>query len=375
MGGFSALLLLATLAALAYLLVAIAVTLRFSGRQLPAAAAPLPSVTVLKAVSGVENALHENLGSFCEQEYPDFQVLFCVHRDDDPAIAEIERVIEAHPQCDARLLVGNDPAQRNPKIANLTKSVALTRGEIVVVADSDVRVTPHYLSALVGSFTDPKAGAATCLYRAMALPSPIGQLGAAYVEDQFAPSVLVAATLGTLRFCLGATMAVRRRVLDEIGGLAALGPYLADDHKLGELVSARGHRVALSRYVVATAIAETTLSALWSHELRWARTSFTLAPIGYLFSFLMFPLPLALLYLGISSNLAIGTAVVAAALGLRVALHYTARSALGSTCDSPVWLIPVRDLLSFALWFVSIFGRTVRWRDDETSVDGQGRMR
>lgn len=375
MAGFSALLLLATIAALAYLAVAIAVAARFARSDGPPVPDPLPSITVLKPVRGLEAGLYENLASFCDQAYPDFQVLFCVHRADDPAVAVIERVMAAHPRCEARLLIGHDAEQRNPKIANLTKVLPIARGEIVVIADSDVRVSPDCLAALAESFSDPRTGAVSCLYRALAGSSLVAQLGAAYVEDQFAPSVLVASTLGTLRFCLGATMAVRRHVLDEIGGLAALGPYLADDHKLGELVSARGYRVGLSRYIVATAIPETTLPALWSHELRWARTSFTLAPIGYLFSFLMFPLPLALLYLAVLRSLVIGAVLVACALGLRAVLHYTARAALGVTRDTPVWLGPLRDLLSFALWFASLCGRSVRWRDDSSTIDGEGRMR
>lgn len=375
MSGLSALLLIATLAGLAYLGVAITVTRRFAARALPPPTHPLPSVTVLKPVLGAEPGLYDNLASFCNQEYPDFQVFFCVHDSDDTSVAVIERVLAAYPHCDARLLVGNDTRQRNPKIANLTKAEALVDGEVVVIADSDVCVTPQYLRSLAASFADPRTGAATCLYRATATTALVGQLGAAYIEDQFAPSVLVAATLGTLRFCLGATMAVRRRVLGEIGGIAALGAYLADDHKLGELVSARGYTVALSRYVVATAISETTLTALWSHELRWARTSLTQAPIGYVFSFLMFPLPLALLYLIVSSNLGAGAALVACAIGLRAVLHRVAGRTLGVTREVPIWLAPLRDLLSFGLWFVSLCGRSVRWRDESSTIDGQGRMR
>lgn len=374
MGALSALLLAATFGGLGYLVVAITVTANFARRRIPPASDPLPSITVLKPVCGSAPGLYDDLASFCDQDYPDFQVLFCVHDAGDPAISIIERVLAAHPQRDARLLIGNDAAQRNPKIANLAKALPATRGEIVVIADSDVRVTRAYLRALAASFQDPKTGAATCLYRATAQGSLVGQLGAAYVEDQFAPSVLVAATLGTLRFCLGATMAVRRSVLDEIGGIAALGPYLADDHKLGELVSARGYRVALSRYVVATAIPETALPDLWSHELRWARTSFTLAPIGYLFSFLMFPLPLALLYLAVSHEAAAGAALIASALVLRAGLHYAAHDALGVRRPPAPWLGPIRDLLSFALWIASVCGRSVRWRGDRSTIDAQGRM-
>ncbi len=148
------------------------------------------------------------------------------------------------------------------------------------------------------------------------------------IEEAFIPSVLVALSLGELRFCLGATMAVRRNVLAEIGGLAALGSVLADDHALGELVSARGHRIELSRYVVKTLVPEAALGPLWSHELRWARTNLALAPTGYAFSFLMYALPLALLYVAVSRNLAWGLPLLAVVLLLRLRLHYLARSCI-----------------------------------------------
>jgi ceramide glucosyltransferase len=200
-------------------------------------------------------------------------------------------------------------------------------------------------------------------------------LGASYVEEQFAPSVLVAATIGRVRFCLGAAMAVRRDALESIGSVDALGPYLADDHKLGELVAARGYDVELSPYVVATTIGETKLSDLWSHELRWARTNLVLAPIGYAFSFLMFGVPLAALYLVVSRNLAIGLPLLAAAIGLRIALHYAARAALDVRERAPtLWLVPIRDALSVAIWFASFFGRSVRWRASQVTISADGQM-
>ncbi len=161
--------------------------------------------------------------------------------------------------------------------------------------------------------------------RGMPNASLVSRLGAMQIEDVFIPSVLVALALGELRFCLGATMAVRRSVLEEIGGLAALGDGIADDHKLGELVTGTGNEIDLSRYVVRTTVPETTLGALWSHELRWARTNLALAPAGYAFSFLMYALPLALIYLAVSRNVAWGLPLLAlvVALAARAALSRT----------------------------------------------------
>ena len=323
----------------------------------------LPSVSVLKPIRGVEPFLYENLASFCAQEYPHYEVIFCLHDADDAALPTVKRVVADFPLCRAAILTGMDAAYRNPKIANLVKGARAAGGEVIVISDSDVRAEPTFLRSFIEAFEPQRAGAASCLYRGIASKAWVSLLGAMYVEEQFAPSVLVAATLGRPRFCLGAAMAVRRSALDAIGGLGALGPYLADDHALGELVAARGDDVVVSDAVVGTTIPEASLPQLWSHELRWARTNLVLAPLGYAFSFLTFGVPLALLYLAISRNVVIGLPLLAVAAALRVALRIAAQEALDVRESRPLWLVPIRDLLSVAIWAASFFGRTVRWRE------------
>lgn len=356
------LLLVIALAGIAYLALACLRVAAFALRPFEHATEFLPSMTILKPIAGLEPDLYENLRSACDQEYGAFyEVILCLHQPDDPALAVAKRLAVEFPSR-VRIAVGENPAPVNPKIANLAKPGAEPRGEIVVIADSDIRVGRNYLQALAASFASEQVGAATCLYRGLPNPSLASRLGAMQIEEVFIPSVLVALVLGKLRFALGATMAVRRSVLETIGGLEALGETIADDYRLGHLVAAREKVIDLSRYVVATSVPETTLRALWTHELRWARTNFALAPIGYAFSFLMYALPLAVVYLAASRNLAWGLPILAIAVALRLTLHALSRAGLGVTRASDVWSIPLRDFLSLAVWFVSLFGRRVSWR-------------
>jgi len=360
------------LAGAAYLTLALLRLLAFSVRT-PAATEDefLPPVTILKPIAGDEPQLYEHLASFCAQDYPEYDVVFCLHDAGDPALAVAERLKSAFPQTTLRIAIGNNAAMANPKVANLAKPGAEPSGDVVVVADSDVLVTPQYLRALVAEFATANTGATTCLYGGIPNASFASRLGAMHVEDEFAPSVLVALALGPLRFCLGATMAVRRSVLAEIGGLEALGPFLADDHTLGELVTARGHDVTLCPYPVKTSIPETVLAQLWPHELRWARTHRAHAPAGYFFSFVMYALPLAALYAAFARN-AFALGVLAAVALLRIAVHFAARSAMRVRRKADWWSIPIRDALSLAIWAVSLFGRSVRWRDIGASVSRRG---
>jgi ceramide glucosyltransferase len=363
-GPVSLILLIVTLAGACYLAIAALRLAAFYRRPLEFASEFLPSITILKPVAGLEPALYQNLASFCSQRYEaPYDIIFCLPSDDDSAAATVKRVVADFPQCAATIAVGINSAMLNPKIANIAKPGVEPRGELVAIVDSDIRVGPEYLQALAASFASEHVGAATCLYSGMPNQSLSSRLGALGIEDGFMPSVLVALTLGPLRFCLGSTMIVRRRVLEEIGGLVALGNRLADDHALGELVTAHGHRVELARYVVRTTVPETTPQELWSHEMRWARTNFALAPAGYACSFLMYALPFTLLYLAVSRNLAWALPLLAIVAELRVAVHYLARGDLRVAGPDDVWLIPLRDFFSLAVWGASLFGRRVRWRE------------
>ena len=356
-------LLAVSLASIAYLVLACAALAAFALHRREDEGLPL-QFTVVKPVAGDEPDLYPNLASFCEQEYSGaFSIVFCVHDETDAAMPALERLIERYPRCNISIAPGNDDAMTNPKIANIAKPGVNLQGDAVIVADSDIRVDPQYLRAVSAGFTDERIGAVTCLYSGIPNRSIVSRLGALGINDGFAPSVLVATALGPLRFFLGATMALRRSLLERIGGFAAVGNDLADDHRLGELVAKTGSRIALSRYVVATTVPETRLGALLSHELRWARTHLSLAPVGYCFAFLMYALPLSLIYLAVSRNIAWGLPLLTIAIFLRLLLHVIARAAFDIKGPDDLWLIPVRDFLSLGVWCLSLLGRTVRWRE------------
>jgi ceramide glucosyltransferase len=365
-------LLLASVGSLAYVALALSRIWRFGRRPPPPRVAGAP-VTVFKPLCGDEPFLYENLRSFCDQDYPRFEVVFGVRDPGDPAVAVAERVMREFPNVETRLVVDHRVHGANYKASNLANMSGAAKHDLFVIADSDMRVGRGYLASVTAPLGDPAVGVVTCLYVGTPAPGIWSALGAMFINEWFIPSVLVAHVRRAAPSCFGSTMALRREVLDGVGGFRALADHLADDYVLGRLVAARELRIVLSRYVVETVVAEPSLGSLWRHELRWARTIRSVRPLGHALSFVTYAVPLALLNLWASPTGPVGGALLAAAVGLRLGIHAATRRALGASAGA-AWLTPIRDVLCLGVWGASLFGQTVRWRGRELTVGPGGRL-
>ncbi len=353
----------------AYLGVALAAVFRARGRSIPHTS-NAPPITILKPLHGLEPELFENLCSFCDQDYDRFQVIFGARPGDDVAIDVARRVIERFPARDLTLVVDDTVRAGNPKMAKVAAMLPHAKHMLLAISDADMRVRPGYLRALAAEFDDERVGAVTALYSGSPRGGVASVLGAMHINDQFAPSVLVAATLGPMQFTFGSTMAVRRDVLDSIGGVDALAAHLADDYMLGALVYRVGRRVALSPFVVDNIVFERDLAALWHHELRWARTIRVQRPLGYAGSVVTYPLPFALVLLFVPGYTLAGAVLTTLALSLRLVLHREMQRLFADPAPRSAMLVPLRDILGLAVWAGSYFGRGVRWRGAEFPLKG-----
>lgn len=356
-----------------YLILAIAGVLRFARKTRRAIVSPdwVP-VTVLKPICGLEPGLLENLRSFCDQDFATYQVIFGVRDPKDPAIPLIEKVIGEFPDNDLTLVVNQRIIGGNYKVSNLANMFDQARHDIIIIADSDMRVGRDYLRAVATPFLKTEVGAATCLYSGTGTGNLASRLGAMFINDWFLPSALIPTMFGELKFCFGATMAIRREALVAIGSFEALANVLADDYMLGSATVEQGYKVELVPYVVENMVSENNFRSLFEHETRWARTIRSVQPGGYALSFITEVFPLSLLtavpvYL-LTSSMLWAVLPVVGALALRTSLHYVVQTKLaGGVAYSP-WLIPLRDLFSLAVRIGSFFGREVRWRDQVMTV-------
>ena len=362
-----------SLVGLVYLGTAMAAVWSF-GRRRAAPPGKRPSVTILKPVCGADPGLYENLRSFCRQAYDGpVQIVIGAHRETDAAVAIARQVIADLPGVDVTLVIDGALPGSNFKICNVANMMAVAKHEVLVIADSDMRVEPHYLDAVVGPLMADGVGLVTCLYKGRPERGVASALGAAFINSGFLPSVLVARWVGADTGCFGATMALRRSTLAEVGGLGALINQLADDYVLGRLVRDAGYQVVLSPYLVENIVLEADIRALFRHELRWQRTVRSISPNGLAASVVANPVALALLALPLSGFAEGAWLALAAALAGREALIYTCSRIFGAI-PLRAALVPIRDVLSLIVLVASFCGQRVTWRDQTFQVDQRGKL-
>lgn len=363
-----------TLAA-GYAVTALVASLLFARRR-PPAPALAPACTILKPLYGAEPGLLERLRTYCVQEGAGEVQILCGVRDAaDPALGAVAALRREFPSVAIEVVVDGRLHGANRKVSNLINMEPHARHETLVLADSDTAVGSDYLRSVTAPLARPGVGLVTCLYRDVPTPDVWSRLGAMYINDWYMPTVKLAWLFGHRGYVSGQTLCLTRATLAACGGFAALRDHLADDHRLGELVRARGLSIALSRYPVTASHHEPGPGALIGHELRWLRTIRVLNPAGYAGLFVSFGLPLTLLgglalWLdGSGSDAAAGLALLFATA--RLALHLLARPDRRAWF-ADLWLVPVRDLLLGALWLASFAGSTVVWGAQHYRVGRDG---
>lgn len=367
---------LSVLPPLAYGLISLACARSYFGRKRPARG-HTPPITILKPVKGLEEDSYGNFASFCRQEYPaPYQIVFACADPADPVIPVIGRLMADFPHVEMELVVDSTLHGPNHKVSNLINAFPRARHDLLIVCDSDIRVTPDYLREVAAPFADPAVGLVTSLYRSSRVGNVATALEAMGFTVEMIPNVMVALKLEGLTFALGASMAVRRDALDAIGGFPALVHYLADDYQLGNRVHGAGWRVELSDCFVESVTQREDVATVLSRQLRWCRTMRVSRPGGYLGSGITQPFPMACLALALSGGLAPGWGAVLLLYLVRslVALVFSRRYVRDGIFPRWLWLLPVRDAIAFATWALSFTGNRVRWRGNLFLLLPGGRM-
>ncbi|MGB8543027.1 MAG: glycosyltransferase [Candidatus Acidiferrales bacterium] len=326
-----------------------------------------PPVSILKPIRGVDPESYLNFASFCNQNYPEYEILFCVGQSDDPVIPILEEIIHDFPECRIRIVFGPNQEAANDKVAKLRHLVAKAQYEIVVMGDSDVRVTTDYLRTVVSPLADPEVGAVTCFYLPAHSQTLAENLQTIGMVSDFYAGLLVGWQLEGIKFALGATIATSRKRLAEFGGLQAIENQPGDDLLIGRLIAEHGHEVKLLPYMVMKLGGCHSFKELLAKRMRWMvvmkhmRRS---AHFGLLFTQ---GLPWVLAAIAVHPSAGLALAYLGIYLGLRIAIAWSI--GIRGLNQTGLWkviaLIPLWDALAFCIWLASFLRKSIQWRDNE----------
>ncbi len=342
---------------------------RLALAQLEARPGFTPPLTLLKPVHGAEPGLEAHLASFFEQDYPAYEILFCARSAEDAGLETACRVATRYPRVPVKFLsTGGKPDYINAKVASMEAMEAVAAYEILVISDSDVRVTPDYLRAVALPFADPHVGAVTCPYRGVAAEGGLwARLEAVGMSVEMTSGVLVARNLEGMQFVLGPTMAFRREAIRQMGGFRVTADYCADDFVLGNEIWKLGQTVVLSHHAIDHMVINSSLISSLKHQVRWMKSTRFSRPRGHFGTALTFSLPFGLLGLGAAAVMGHpvwGLALLAWSVATRLAMSITVG---GLVVRDTSWfgllvLYPIRDLMGFGFWAASYLGSRILWR-------------
>jgi ceramide glucosyltransferase len=326
-----------------------------------------PGVSILKPLCGVDPEMYESFRSHCQLDYPEYEIIFGVNHSDDPAVEAVQRLMAEFPHQKIQLVVCPQALGNNRKVSNLVQMLSLALYDHILINDSDIHVNPDYLRRVMSPFVRPEVGMVTCPYRGIAANTLGSRLESIGISTEFIAGVLVARQIEHgIHFALGSTLAASRKALDAIGGLEPLVDYLADDFELGFRIANAGYEIVLADVVVETHLPAYNLRQFFDHQLRWARSTRDSRRMGYLGLMLTFGLPWAM----IAVPLAYGAWWSWAVLGLAAILRAAVAVQVGSgvvqdrAVIKNLWLLPLRDMVAFAVWFASYADHTVQWRGE-----------
>jgi ceramide glucosyltransferase len=372
--------LLITLAPLAYYITATIAAFRFLRRKdRTNSDSPqknfTPPVSLLKPVHGLDFGSVENFESFCRQNYPNYEILFAVNDESDPAVPLIRATAAKFPERNIRLIAGAPQIGANKKVNNLIELLRAARHEIIILTDGDVRVLPNYLREVVAPFSDPKIGAVTSFYRSIAQKSLAAELEAIGAASDFFPGVLVAEWMEGMTFALGASIATTKSWVAEIGGFEAIADMHSDDYELGCRIAKAGGKVELAHELVWTMYPAQTARGFWNHQVRWLRTVRLSRPLSFLGLIFTHGLPWAIAAALVAPTRPIAVAYLAAYLVLRLVMAWVVgvRAVADETVRTKLWLIPFRDAIHFVIWLASFASNKISWGGEQFSMR-EGRM-
>ena len=352
-------------------------------RRSPSPPTPLPQgegghkpgegfISLIKPVCGLEKNCHENLATACHQNYPNYEIIYSVQNKKDPALKVLEKIQKEFPQKNIKIVVDETAIGPNGRLANIYNGSRQAKGDILVFSDSDMFLKPDYLAMIAAPLANPEVGVSCTLYKAWRPDNIAESLELLSFNADFVPAMVFALVTHASIACPGASQAIRRDVLEKMGGLKPLANYLVEDFELGRRVVEMGFQIHFEPTVIETGVDLKSFKDWWRHQVYWDQNTRAANATGFFFTLLIRGLPFACAYALVGAPYAIK--ILMAMLGIRFLTAW-----INSLCLKDFdgikasWLLPLRDLLGIFVWFASFVKRKTYWKGREFIIQ-KGKM-
>jgi ceramide glucosyltransferase len=320
------------------------------------------SVTILKPVKGIDDNLEDNLSSFFELDYPDYEIIFGIDSEDDPAAPLIEKVMNKYNYINSRLVIDGRKSGLNPKVNNLINMYPYANGELILISDSNTKCDRDFLAKLTAHFDDRRLGMLTATIRGYGEKNMVSAMENIHLNSFVAPSIFIASSLADINITIGKAILIRRDALDVIGGFNAFAGYLAEDFMMGKKVKEAGFRVMTSPVTIDNINEKIPPEKFINRHSRWSKMRFKIAPYHYFLEPLTNPVALGLLLLPFFNGVFLYFIL---SLTIKIILDYLISGQTNRSHKLYFYLlIPLKDLLIFTIWFIPFFNSKIKWRNN-----------
>lgn len=331
-----------------------------------------PPVSILKPVRGLDPEAFQNFASFCKQDYPEYEIIFCTTDDADPSVPVIHQLMREFPETKIQLVFSAGHTAFNDKVAKLALLTSHAQYDCLVINDSDVRVTPDYLRRVVAPLADPRVGGTTCLYVSLKDKTLAEHFQTIGMISDFYASLMVAWNLEGIHFALGPTMVTTKRRVQGFGGFRALENRPGDDLLFGRLIAQQGVEMKLLPYAVQTVTDFDGMRGLLAKRIRWMTVMRQMRPWGHFGLLFTWGLPWSIVAVALHPTAKLALVAFGSYVVCRLLITWIIgiRGLKQKSLWKTLLLTPIWDAVAFWIWLVSFTRRSILWRRVQHSVEG-----
>jgi ceramide glucosyltransferase len=319
-------------------------------------------VSILKPLKGLDDGLFDNLESFCNLDYPVYEIIFALQNRNDPACKVVEKIKEKYPLRDISIVVEFCDEGLNPKVNNLIPAYKRAKYDLLLISDSNVRVERDYLTAIATHMEDPCVGLVSNMIKGVN-----GQSLGAVLENLHLNSFIVGSVcfldkyLG-LPCVIGKSMLMKKSDLEAIGGFAAVKDLLAEDYVIGERIHKLGKKVVLSNHVIRNVNEYWEVRKFFNRHTRWGKLRWHIGGVKYFPELIGNAVFISCLPL-VFSPLRLSLLLAAAVSSVKIVRDFYIGRKLEAGMNPLLYLLtPLKDLFIGCIWFVPILSNSVVWR-------------